>query len=98
MCLHRIAATFAVVLMAGIPSGVYMEATEDPYKVLGVETDASAKEIKKAFRKLALKSVCFFCRLFLRLSLALSHFHCFPFQLNVCSLVLGSEFVCRLFC
>jgi len=42
-------------LVAVIPSELHPESIEDPYDVLGVAKDATSKEIKKAFRKLALK-------------------------------------------
>jgi len=42
-------------LLVAQNSMVVVAIDEDPYKVLGVEKDATAKEIKRAFRKLALK-------------------------------------------
>ena len=46
---------FLVVVMCVSLQGTVVKGEDDYYKLLGVSKDASEKEIKKAFRKLAIK-------------------------------------------
>ena len=48
------AALFCFVFTLSLPLGAHAEEEEDYYKLLGVPKTASEKEIKKAFRKLAM--------------------------------------------
>lgn len=48
-------AALCCLIFASLPSRIHSEDEEDYYKLLGVAKTASEREIKKAFRKLAME-------------------------------------------